>query len=44
LEDIFYNNLITMAGIMFAAIVAGFFSLVSLVSSKEQKVSGFRQE
>ena len=33
-----------MAGIMFAAIVGGFFSFVSLVSSKEQKVSEFRQE
>ena len=33
-----------MAGIMFASIVGGFFSLVSLVSSKEQKVSEFRQE
>jgi len=29
---------------MFASIVGGFFSLVSLVSSKEQKVSEFRQE
>ena len=29
---------------MFAAIVGGFFSFVSLVSSKEQKVSEFRQE
>jgi hypothetical protein len=33
-----------MSGIMFAAIVGGFFSFVSLVSSKEQKVSEFRQE
>ncbi len=33
-----------MAGIMFAAIVGGFFSFVSLISSKEQKVSEFRQE
>jgi len=44
LEDVFHNNLITMAGIMFAAIVGGFFSFVSLISSKEQKVSEFRQE
>ena len=44
LEDIFYNNFITMAGIMFTAIVGGFFSFVGLVSSKEQKVSEFRQE
>ena len=29
---------------MFAAIVGGFFSFVSLISSKEQKVSEFRQE
>lgn len=43
LEDIIYNNLITMAGIVFAAIVGGFFSFVSLISSKEQKVSEFRQ-
>lgn len=33
-----------MAGIMFAAIVGGFFSFISLVSSKEQKVSEFRQD
>jgi len=33
-----------MAGIVFAAIVGGFFSYISLVSSKEQKVSEFRQE
>jgi predicted PurR-regulated permease PerM len=33
-----------MLGVMFAAIIAGFFSLVSLISSKEQKVSEFRQE
>lgn len=44
MEDVFQNNLITMAGIMFASIVGGFFSFVSLVSSKEQKVSEFRQE
>lgn len=33
-----------MAGVMFAAIVGGFFSFVSLISSKEQKVSEFRQQ
>jgi len=44
LESIFYNNFITMAGVMFAAIVGGFFSFVSLISSKEQKVSEFRQQ
>ncbi len=29
---------------MFAAIIGGFFSLITLISSKEQKVSEFRQE
>ena len=33
-----------MIGVMFAAIVGGFFSLMNLVSSKEQKVSEFRQD
>lgn len=33
-----------MVGIMFAAIVAGFFSFVKLASSKENKVSEFRQD
>lgn len=33
-----------MLGVMFAAIIGGFFSLITLISSKEQKVSEFRQE
>jgi hypothetical protein len=43
LEELILKNIITMLGVMFAAIIGGFFSLMNLVSSKEQKVSEFRQ-
>jgi hypothetical protein len=43
LEELVLKNTITMLGVMFAAIIGGFFSLMNLVSSKEQKVSEFRQ-
>ncbi|MEZ8232410.1 hypothetical protein CWO04_00350 [Vibrio splendidus] len=44
MEELVIKNTITMIGVMFAAIVGGFFSLMNLVSSKEQKVSEFRQD
>ena len=43
MEELILKNTITMLGVMFAAIIGGFFSLMNLVSSKEQKVSEFRQ-
>lgn len=43
MEELVLKNTITMLGVMFAAIIGGFFSLMNLVSSKEQKVSEFRQ-
>ncbi len=38
------NHLVTLVGVLFAALVGGFFSFVNLISSKEQKISEFRQE
>lgn len=43
MEELILKNTITVLGVMFAAIIGGFFSLMSLVSSKEHKVSEFRQ-
>jgi hypothetical protein len=44
MEDILVKNSIVVLGVMFASILGGFFSLMSLVAQKEQKVSEFRQE
>ncbi|HHF2916283.1 hypothetical protein ACX03_16140 [Vibrio parahaemolyticus] len=44
MEDIFGRYAVMAFGAMFAAIVAGFFAFMSLIASKEQKVSEFRQE
>lgn len=44
MEDILYKNLIVIIGVMFAAIVGGFFSFLSLINSKETKISEFRQD
>lgn len=44
MEKVLLENSVTLLGVMFAAIVGGFFSFISLISSKEQKVSEFRQE
>ena len=43
MEDIFLKNIILVIGAIFSSIVAGFFALINLISSKEQKVSEFRQ-
>jgi len=44
LEEIFGKNAILVFGAMFTAVVAGFFAFMSLIASKEQKVSEFRQD
>lgn len=44
LEEAFGENALVLFGAMFAALVAGFFSFMSLVASKESKVSEFRQQ
>ena len=44
MEEIFGGNAVALFGAMFAAIVAGFFAFMNLISSKEQKVSEFRQD
>ncbi|SEN35768.1 hypothetical protein [Nitrosomonas marina] len=44
MEEVFGGNAIALFGAMFAAIVAGFFAFMNLISSKEQKVSEFRQD
>lgn len=44
MEEAFGENVLVLLGAMFAALVAGFFSFMSLVASKESKVSEFRQQ
>ncbi|WP_104028480.1 hypothetical protein [Vibrio jasicida] len=44
MEELVIKNSIVVLGVMFASILTGFFSFINLVSSKEQKVSEFRQE
>lgn len=44
MEEIIGGNAVAVFGAMFAAIVAGFFAFMSLIASKEQKVSEFRQD
>lgn len=44
MEEIFVKNAIILIGAMFAAIIAGYFSFINLIASKENKVSEFRQE
>jgi len=44
LDEIFGKNAVILLGAMFAALVAGFFAFMTLIASKENKVSEFRQD
>lgn len=44
MEEIFVRNAIILIGAMFAAVIAGYFSFINLIASKENKISEFRQE
>lgn len=44
LDEVFGKNAILLLGAMFAALIAGYFAFTSLVASKENKVSEFRQD
>ncbi|MCD9503950.1 hypothetical protein GLP37_17415 [Photobacterium phosphoreum] len=44
MDEILLKNATLVIGAIFTAMVAGFFAFMNLVSSKEQKVSEFRQE
>lgn len=44
MEEALGKNALVLLGAMFAALVAGFFSFMNLVATKESKVSEFRQQ
>ncbi|WP_044175801.1 hypothetical protein, partial [Photobacterium damselae] len=44
MEEILLKNAALVIGALFTAMIAGFFAFINLISSKEQKVSEFRQD
>ena len=44
MEDVLLKNAALVIGALFTAMIAGFFAFMNLISSKEQKVSEFRQD
>ncbi|ELN9002666.1 hypothetical protein RZT97_003527 [Vibrio cholerae] len=44
MEDVLLKNAALVIGAIFTAMIAGFFAFMNLISSKEQKVSEFRQD
>ena len=44
MNEIIYDHLFPLAGVMFAALIGGFISFVNLISSKENKVSELGRE